>query len=90
MRIFASFSVVFDLDVFTATLDLFGQQDRSTDFLFVQKILDSDLSNPASNAAQHPDKRLSAMANAFGINPGDVGRSYPEGFAQDLISLYRR
>lgn len=81
-------AIVFDLDVFSATLDMFGQQDRATDFLFLQKILDSDLFSTTSYAALHPDKRLGAMAQAFAINPGDVGRAYPEGFAADITTLY--
>ncbi|NVK15104.1 MAG: DUF1217 domain-containing protein, partial [Rhodobacteraceae bacterium] len=80
--------LVFDLGLFEATLDLFGQSKRSTDFDTVLKAFDSDLSSRTSFANMHYDTGLKAMAQAFSFNAGEVSREYPEGFAEELAELY--
>ncbi|MBY6135233.1 DUF1217 domain-containing protein [Leisingera sp. XS_AS12] len=81
--------VVFDLDLFAATLDLFGQSRREDDFNTVIKALDSDLSDEISFVNLHYDKGLRAMAEAFAFNKGETGLTYPEGFAAELVELYQ-
>lgn len=80
--------LVFDLGLFEATLDLFGQSKRSTDFDTVLKAFDSDLSSSTSYANTHYDTGLKLMTQAFAFNPGEVSREYPEGFAEELAELY--
>ncbi|WP_264210329.1 DUF1217 domain-containing protein [Leisingera thetidis] len=80
--------LVFDLSLFEATLDLFGQSHRDTDFNTVIRAFESDLSSSISYANLHYDTGLKAMAGAFSFNKGDTGRDYPEGFAAEIAELY--
>ncbi|WP_435659931.1 DUF1217 domain-containing protein [Leisingera caerulea] len=80
--------LVFDLNLFEATLDLFGQSKRSTDFDTVLKAFDSDLSSSTSYANLHYDTGLKSMVQAFSFNEGQTSREYPEGFAEELAELY--
>lgn len=81
--------LVFDLDLFEATLDLFGQSHREGDFDTVIKALDSDLSDDISFINLHYDTGLKAMTEAFAFNQGDPGLTYPEGFAAEIADLYQ-
>lgn len=80
--------LVFDLSLFEATLDLFGQSKRSTDFDTVIRAFESDLSSSISYANLHYDTGLKAMTNAFSFNKGETSREYPDGFAEELAELY--
>lgn len=81
--------LVFDLDLFDATLDLFGQSHREGDFDTVIKAMDSDLSDEISFINLHYDTGLRAMTGAFAFNQGDPGVTFPEGFAAELAELYQ-
>lgn len=81
--------IVFDLDLFEATLDLFGQSHREDDFDTVIRALDSDLSDEISFINLHYDKGLRAMTEAFSFNKGEAGLTFPEGFAAELAELYQ-
>ncbi len=80
--------LVFDISLFNATLDIFGQSKRSLDFAPVIRAFESDLSSSTSFANLHYDTGLKAMAHAFSFNAGKTGREYPEGFAEQVSELY--
>ncbi|NVK13246.1 MAG: DUF1217 domain-containing protein [Rhodobacteraceae bacterium] len=80
--------LVFDLNLFEASLDIFGLSHRDSDFNVMIKTLDSDLSSEISYANLHHDKNMKAMAYAFSFNKGEVAQDYPDGFADELADLY--
>ncbi|WP_027259599.1 DUF1217 domain-containing protein [Leisingera aquimarina] len=80
--------LVFDISLFNATLDIFGQSKRSLEFDTVIRVFESDLSSSTSYANLHYDSGLKAMAHAFSFNEGETSREYPEGFAEQLSELY--
>lgn len=85
----AATDVVFDLDVFEATVNLFGMGDRKGDFVVMQKVLESDLDSGTSFANFRPDNRMETMARAFSFDNGDSSkRVYPEGFAEEIADRY--
>lgn len=79
------YTVAFDSKLREATMDLYGIAKPNRDIIFVQKILDTDLSLEKSRLTFVSDPNLRVMAEAFAFNTGDTGRNYPEGFA-DAIS----
>ncbi|WP_293576773.1 DUF1217 domain-containing protein [Phaeobacter sp.] len=81
-------SFVFDFDAFEAGLEIFNIGNRSLDFGVMIKAFESDLSSDVSYANLHRDPGVKSMANAFNFNPGDTGRTYPPGFAEEVSQLY--
>ncbi|MEM9498839.1 MAG: DUF1217 domain-containing protein [Pseudomonadota bacterium] len=83
--------VILNFDVQAPVLTFFGVgRGNNTDTLgFLQRVLGSDLSNPQSVAALHPDKRNAAFAKAFAFNPGANAPRYPDGFADFITGLYQ-
>ncbi|AHD08800.1 DUF1217 domain-containing protein [Phaeobacter gallaeciensis] len=80
---------VFDFDAFEAGLDVFNISERELDFDVMIKAFESDLSSEISYANLHRDPNLKAMAHAFAFNPGGSDHTYPAGFAQEIVDLYK-
>lgn len=77
-----------DRDLREVALKAFGLGDDIDSRHFVEKVLTSDLSDPASLARRLSDKRYLALARAFGFGPGDLPRTGEPGFAQGIVDAF--
>ncbi|THH38813.1 DUF1217 domain-containing protein [Aliishimia ponticola] len=83
-----SFDVVFDLDVYDATMRLYGQEADVGELTQVKTMLDADLSASVSALTFSFNTPLKEMAKAFAFTSGDTGQNYPEGFADAITRNY--
>ena len=89
--------IVYDFKLRTPVENFFGLEEAmvgyNTDILgkrtFLERVLNSDPTDPKSLTGFNPDKRYYAVSRAFGFNmPEDSERTYPEGFADELTRRY--
>lgn len=80
--------VVFNLDLYDATLDIFGLTERTNDRIYIQRVLETDTTAPDAMTNFIPDQRYTALAKAFDFNGPAGSRVYPQGFADAVTQNY--
>lgn len=80
--------LTFSLDLYEATVDLFGLSDQKNERTFIQKILEADPAVQGSILSLYPDQRYTALTKAFDFAGPQAARTYPEGFADSIIGRY--
>ena len=81
--------LVFSLDLYDATVDIFGLGDRRTNRILMQRVLEADPDAPGAVTSHYGDTRLTALSRAFGFGQqAETGRTYPPGFADAILDRY--
>ncbi|MGR3824810.1 MAG: DUF1217 domain-containing protein [Salipiger marinus] len=77
-----------DIPLMLASFDFFDFPQTADRVPFANRVLSSDLSDPTSLANVHPDPRVKVFAQAFTFPETDPRRSYPAGFAEQIVENY--
>lgn len=77
-----------DIPLMLGAFDFFDFPKLTDRVAFANRVLSSDLSDPTSLANVHPDPRVHVFASAFEFKEPDTRRSYPPGFAEQIVENY--
>jgi len=87
-KIGSAADLVADRQLLRVALTAFGLADDLANRAFIQRILESDLTDPRSFANRLSDKRYAEMARAFGFAAADGPKTAAPGFADKTIRAF--